>query len=316
MPIRRRAVTTALGLALVCAPSAAAPQDAPDQPAKTTFRSTVDVVSVAAIVRDKRGRFASGLKKEDFVVEEAGARRDILQFHADANAPVRVALLFDVSGSMAVGTKLGDARHAADHVIGWLRAEKDEAALFAFDSSLQELQPFTANANSLHEALDRLRPFGATSLYDAIGETAKRLAARTLRHRAVVVISDGVDTNSRLSAEQVSAAASAIDVPVYVVAVVSPLEDPESSLSLSRSGVAAMDGDLGRLADWTGGRLFVVSAPAAASSAARELLEEMRHQYLLAFEPARESGWRPLEIRTRDKGLIIRARSGYFAGLS
>jgi hypothetical protein len=98
--IRARAVTTAFALSLVCAPSFAAPQEAAPQPPKTTFRSTVDVVSVAAIVRDKRGRFTNGLKKEDFVIDEGGTRRDILQFHADVNAPVRIALLFDVSGSM------------------------------------------------------------------------------------------------------------------------------------------------------------------------------------------------------------------------
>src|SRR5688572_2002845 len=118
MRIGCRAVTTAFALSIVCAPAAAAPQEAAPQAPKTTFRSTVDVVSVAAIVRDKRGRFAAGLKKEDFVVEEGGARRDILQFHADNSAPVRVALLFDVSGSMRLANRIEEARQAARHLLG------------------------------------------------------------------------------------------------------------------------------------------------------------------------------------------------------
>ena len=115
---RRRTVTTALALSLLCAPVVALPYDwsPQSQPPKTTFKSTVDVVSVAAVVRDKRGRFASGLRKEDFLVEEGGARRDILQFHADNNAPVRVALLFDVSGSMRLGDRVEESRQAFERL--------------------------------------------------------------------------------------------------------------------------------------------------------------------------------------------------------
>ena len=97
------------------------PRNASSQPAKPTFRSAVDLVSVAAVVRDKRGRFARNLTKEDFVVEEGGARRDIIEFHADDNAPIRVALLFDVSGSMRMSTRLEQARQAARHVLSALR---------------------------------------------------------------------------------------------------------------------------------------------------------------------------------------------------
>ena len=113
----------------MCAPALATPQDASLPAAENHV--PIDGgrrVSVAAVVRDKRGRFASGLKKEDFVVEEAGTRRDILQFHADTNAPVRVALLFDVSGSMRLSDRIEEARQAARHVLGALpRARMPEA---------------------------------------------------------------------------------------------------------------------------------------------------------------------------------------------
>src|SRR4051812_42449654 len=110
-------MTSALTLLLLCAPSLAVSQDAPAPQPRPTFRSAVDVVSVAAVVRDKRGRFARNLRKEDFVVQEAGGRREIVDFRADENAPVRVALLFDVSGSMRLSSRLEEARQAARHLL-------------------------------------------------------------------------------------------------------------------------------------------------------------------------------------------------------
>jgi len=114
------AVTTALASLLVCTP-AVAYQQTSSSAAKPTFRSAVDLVSIAAVVRDRHGRFARGLRKEDFVIEEGGARRDVIEFHADDNAPVRVALLFDVSGSMRLATRLEDARQTARHLLSALR---------------------------------------------------------------------------------------------------------------------------------------------------------------------------------------------------
>src|SRR5207237_7308229 len=152
-----------------------------------TFRSTADVVSVAAVVRDKRGRFVSGLTKEDFVVDEAGTRRDIVQFHADTNAPIRLALLFDVSGSMRLADRIEEARQAARQVLAALqlaepnaggirKLNNDEAAVFSFDMNLQSLQPFTSDAGAIESALARVTPYGQTSLYDAIAQTARRVA--------------------------------------------------------------------------------------------------------------------------------------------
>jgi Mg-chelatase subunit ChlD len=330
---RLRTVTAALGLALLGAPVVAAPHDASPQSPKTTFRSTVDVVSVAAVVRDKRGRFATGLKKEDFFVEEGGSRRDILQFHADSNAPVRVALLFDVSGSMRLGDRVEEARQAARHVLGALRMgqrggafgapaepnaggirqlNNDEAAVFSFDMNLQSLQPFTVDAGAIESALARVTPYGQTSLYDAIAQTARGVADTgpgDPHRRAVVVFTDGIDTSSQLTAGQVSTIASEIDVPVYVMTVVSPSEYED----LTVRG-AAPESALRTLAQWTGGDLFVTSAPAHKSVAARQIVDELRHQYVLAFTASTAAGWRPLTVKTRDRDLTVRARRGYAAG--
>ena len=310
----RTAALAALALVGVCAPSVAASQDSPAQGSKTTFRSAVDVVSIAAVVRDKRGRFAANLTKEDFAVEEAGVRRDILQFHADTSAPVRVALLFDVSGSMRMADRIEAARQAARHVLGALRlgGAADEAAVFSFDMNLQSLQPFTVDAGAIETALARVAPYGQTSLYDAIAQTARRVADTRPgdpHRRAVVVFTDGVDTSSRLTPEQVSAIASEIDVPVYVMTVVSPSDHEEHG-----ARGAALDSPLRTLAQWTGGDLFVTSAPAHESVAARQIVDELRHQYVLAFAASPARGWRAVDVKTRDRDLTVRARRGYAAG--
>ena len=308
----RTAMTSALTLLLLHAPSLAASQDSPSQAAKPTFRSAVDLVSVAAVVRDKRGRFARNLKKEDFVVQEGATRRDIVDFRADENAPVRVALLFDVSGSMRLASRLEEARQASRHLLSALNLAGgvDEAAVFSFDMNLQSLQPFTADASAIESAIARVEPYGQTSLYDAVAETAQGVAATGPgdRHRrAVVVFTDGLDTSSLLKPEEVSAIASGIDVPVYVVTVLSQGER-------DREDARAEENPLGALARWTGGHLFVTSAPAHESIAARQIVDELRHQYVLAFSASATNGWRPLDVRTKDRDLTVRARSGYTAG--
>jgi VWFA-related protein len=303
--------TAALLLALVCVPSAAAPQE-PAQTPKATFRSAVDLVSVAAVVRDKHGRFARDLKKEDFVVEEGGIRRELVDFQADDNAPVRVALLFDVSGSMRMSARIEEARQAARHVLSALRLgdAADEAAVFSFDMNLQSLQPFTINAGAIEQALSRVQPYGQTSLYDAIAETAKSVAETHPgdRHRrAVVVFTDGLDTSSLLKPEEVSAIASSIDVPVYVMTLVSQVDR-------DRQNLGEIESPLLSLAQWTGGDLFVTSAPAHESVAARQIVDELRHQYVLAFTASPRVGWHALRVQAKDRNLTVRARSGYAAG--
>jgi VWFA-related protein len=278
-------------------------------PAK--FKSSVDVVSVSAVVRDRKGRFVPNMQQKDFIVAEGGQTRPILDFRAESDGPVKLALLFDISGSMRVGTKAIDARQAARQVFSALRPT-DEAAVFAFDTRLQRVTQFTSDASALESALDHVEPpFGQTSMYDAIAETAKAVAAagpgagRVPQRSAVVVLTDGIDTHSRLTAGQVSGIASGIDVPVYIVAVMSPIDDPR------QPGHEETVGPLMNLARWTGGEFFAVTAPAHASLASRQIVDELRHQYLLAFEASTLPGWRPLEVRARDRDLTVRARSGY-----
>jgi VWFA-related protein len=292
--------------------TASVPSVAQERPV-ATFKSGVELVRVSAVVRDKKGRFVQNLTVRDFEVFDAGLPRPIREFRKDTGA-ISVALLFDVSGSME--DRLEDARDAARHVLSWLDAQQDEAAVFTFDTRLSEVVPFTTGLKQLPARLDTIEPFGATSLHDAIGEAAGHLAERTGLRRAVVVFTDGVDTASRRTPEEVSEVASAIDVPVYIFAVVPGIDNPTLEHNLITTTASPLAGGLADLAAWTGGHTFVASIPAARSAAARQIVAELRQLYLIAFESSGRPGWHPLVVRALGKDLVVRARSGYHAGQS
>ena len=300
-------------LAFTLLPLAGWAQEAADTQA--IFRSGVDLVTVSATVRDGRGRLVKDLKLKDFMVIDRGERRTISEFRSE-QAPLSLAILFDVSGSMDTADRVTSAKFAAHHILNSLEAGRDEAGLFAFDSRLHEVAPFSVDTRALKGALGEVDPFGATSLHDAISATAERVATRPNARRAVVVLTDGIDTASRLSPAQVSAKAAAIDVPIYIIATVLPIDDPghERATPGAKRQAPAEIGTIEDLARWTGGALYYSSTSASAYQAARAVVDELRHIYLIAFEPGVEPGWHPIEIRTPDKDLVVRTRGGYVAG--
>lgn len=282
------------------------------QPPAAVFKSSVDLVRVTAVVRDRKGRFVQNLTATDFEVLDGGFQRPIADFRQDI-AGISVALLFDVSGSME--GQLPVARDAATLLLSGLDQRSDEAAIFTFDTQLDEVSPFTTGLQALPPSLEQATAWGATSLHDAIAETAERIRVRDGRRRAVVVFTDGNDNASTMTPAEVSAIASVIDVPIYIVGVVSSIDDPASAVGHAGQR-SPLVGPLYNLAHWTGGHVFVASTPLARSLAARQIIDELRHQYLIAFESSGRPGWHPLEVRARGKDLVVRARSGYIAGQS
>jgi Ca-activated chloride channel family protein len=224
-----------------------------------------------------------------------------------------VAFLFDVSGSMEA--KMPSAREAAAHVLSWLEPEKDEAAIFTFDTRLDQVMPFTSGLRTLPESMSSVVPFGATSLHDAIARTAEKVGQREARRRAVIVFTDGGENASRLSASDASGVASGIDVPVYIFGIVPSIDNPATDIGASASR-SPLSGALSELSTRTGGHVFVASTPGQRSIAARQIVDELRHQYLIAFESSGKPGWHPLVVRARGKDLTVRARDGYIAGQS
>jgi VWFA-related protein len=262
------------------------------------FKTGVDLVTVFATVRDSRGRIVTDLTRVDFELLDGGERRPIIDFRAGQSA-ISLALMMDVSGSMAIGSKLARARLVVQDVLASLEPGKDEVAMYAFDTELHELQPFSTATDQLRETFEGAEAFGATSLWDAAATVARQVAERGGRRRALVVLTDGVDTSSQWTARDVSGLASSFDVPVYIVAV----EPPQNDAVLQ---------NLSDLARWTGGTMHVVIGPTDASAQALEVVNELRHQYFMAFETGITPGWHPLVVKTRNRSLDIRVRSGYF----
>jgi len=291
---------------------AARAQEAPEQPAQT-FRSAVDLVTIQASVRDNRGRVVSGLTSSDFEVRDNGQVRPILSLRSDRQSPLSVAILVDMSGSMRIGPKIAMARQAYDSILTQLHQGEDEAAVFAFDASLHQRHEFTRDLSTLKGALANFEPFGTTSLFDATAAAARQLAARSATHKAIIVLTDGIDTSSAMTAREVSGLSSSIDVPVFVVATVPSLDQ---RLMLEATGRPGPSGaaDLRDLAEWTGGQFVFASTFLETVVAASGLIDGLRLQYVLAIEAATGREWRRLDVRVRRPSTTVKARNGYFAG--
>jgi VWFA-related protein len=306
----------AVALTVVAGQTASGQTGTAAPPTAVTFRAGVDRVTISAVVRDRSDKLVTDLTQSDFEVLDSGERRPITDFRAEP-ASVSVALLFDGSGSMQVAEKIESARRAARQVLAWLQAGRDELAIYSFDTALHQLEPFALYREdaTLERSLVGIAPFGMTSLNDAIAATAKDLATRPNSHRAVIVLTDGLDNHSQLSPPEVSGIASSIDVPVYIMAVVSPLDHAGATTAVNSERPVPI-GNLADLARWTGGEFFLTSATAHTALAARQIVDELRHQYLIAFESASRPGWHPLEVRARNRQLVVRARGGYMVAPS
>jgi VWFA-related protein len=299
------------------APTLAAQTAAPGRPAQApvpadqqpTFRAGIDLVTIRAVVHDSKGRSVPGLVAKDFdLVDDGVVRRPTAVEHD--NGPIGVALLFDVSGSMDIDERFSRAREAGYFLLSGLRNGEDEAAIFAFDSALHVVQPFSTELDRLRGSVTGFSPWGMTSIHDAIASASRSMDARATKRRALVVLTDGFDTASKLDAAEVSRIASSIDLPVYVLAVVPSIDDPRTH----EDGNKALNGDLADLARWTGGDLFVATTSLEASAVARSIVNELREQYLIAAEPGTKPGWHSVEVRVHRKGCTVQARGGYVAG--
>ena len=277
--------------------------------AEGVFRSRVDLVSVTAVVRDRHGRVVRSLTRDDFEVLEGGQKVPILDLQADNASPASVALLVDGSGSMRLGAALDGSRRISETVLSGLDADKDTAALFSFDTRLITVSDFTKDLTAVRRDLSLLEAFGSTSLYDAIAGVAGVVAQRATSRRAVIVFTDGEDTTSTYSPDEVAVIASSIDVPVYIFALA------EGAAAAEKKAEASGDENtLAALARATGGEFFAASSNEQMTAAVARVLDELRHQYVFAFNGAETSGVRPVEIRTRQPKMKVTSRKWYRSG--
>jgi Ca-activated chloride channel family protein len=226
-----------------------------------TFASRSELVVLSATAVDGHGRPVTNLKQQELRVLEEGRPQPILHFAEGSEVPARILLLVDVSGSMNGQLKTTSARMAARQILAAL-APEDQVALAGFDSEYWGIVAWTADKKKVEEGFSNLKPFGSTALHDALDHAARDLASHGEGRRAVVVITDGVDTASKETPDAVIARSQALDVPIYTVTVLSPIDDPSSETFVGRGSTnAAAAGSvlLARYAAMSGGAAFTVS---------------------------------------------------------
>jgi len=290
----------------------ALPASSPGQVLSFPARSDLVVFSATAV--DGKGRPVTDLRQEDFRIYEEGRGQAIAHFHGGRDLPARILLLVDASGSMGEEEKVASARRAARWILDVL-APEDQVAVAGFDSRYWGVVAFTRDREAVRHGIDSITPFGSTALHDALDKAARDIASHGEGRRAIVVLTDGIDTSSQRTADEVIARSRALDVPIYAVSVVSPLDDPASPRFLGKkdAGEAAAAAEvLARYAALSGGTAWRVSSPIALRQAADRIASELKHQYRLGWDPpSGPSRFRRVVVRTTRKGVTVRTRSGY-----
>ncbi len=301
-------MVTALILGLL----AAGPARADPQGLRFSSSSSQVVLSATAVY--KNGRPILDLRREEWRVYEEGRLQKVEHFAQAHDSRARILLLLDASGSMNGELKTASSKMAVVQILSALGPE-DEAALAGFDHKYWGIVQFTREHKRILEAFHELEPFGSTALHDALDKAAHDIASHGEGRRAVVVITDGVDTASQKAPDAVIARSRALDVPIYAVSVVSPLDDPGSQLFTGKDRPPAASQGLPVLRRYTelsGGSAFTVSDFKGLRAAAAQIVDELKHQYRLGYEPLLgPARFRRIEVRTTRKGITVRTRSGY-----
>jgi Ca-activated chloride channel family protein len=303
----------ALGLALMLGPALAlVPGTAGGQVPR--FAARTERVTLSATAVDSHGRPVQNLKPGELRIFEDGRPQKLEHFSSSTDSRARILLLMDASGSMNGALKSTSTRMAAVQILAALQAQ-DEAALAAFDNKYWGVVRFTTDRQQILKAMDEIEPYGSTALHDALEQAARDLSSHGEGRRAVVVITDGVDTSSQRTADQAIATSRALDVPIYALAVLSPLDDPASErFTGSERPAEATAGSrlLARYAGLSGGASFAVSDFPALKKAAGRIASELKFQYRLGYDPPPgPARFRRVEVRATRKGVVVRTRSGY-----
>jgi Ca-activated chloride channel family protein len=307
MPVPPSLLAATLGAVAFLAPPA------PSCAQVATFAARSDLVVLSATAVDRKGRPVTNLRRDEFRVLEEGRPQSIVHFHDGDEVPARVLLLVDGSGSMGGDFKVASVKRAAEMMLDEL-SPVDQVALAGFDSRYFGLVAFTRDREAVRASLRRLKPFGSTALHDALDQAASDIASHGEGRRAVVVITDGVDTASGKTPDEVLERSRALDVPIYALSVVSPLDDPSSPRYLHKARGQEAEGarTLARYAALSGGDAFQASSWAGLRTAAFQIARELKHQYRLGYEPpAGPAGFRRVEVRATRKGVTVRTRRGY-----
>jgi Ca-activated chloride channel homolog len=288
----------------------AAPTASTDAAGDQTFRLDVTRVPVLFTVADKKGHFVTDLTQDEFEVIENRKPQTILDFNGESELPLRLAVLVDTSNSIRDRFKF--VQEAANNFVETVvRPFLDKAMVVSFDTSAELVADMTDDIGKLNNSIGALRPGGGTALYDAIFFACKeKLIDQPPEkfRRAMVILSDGDDNQSRYTREQALEMAQKADVVIYTI-------------STNRTG-QELEGDkiLRYFAQETGGQSFVPFKAADLNQSFENIANELRHQYIVVYrpEPLKADGlYHTLDIKVKGrKDLVVRARHGYYAPLA
>src|SRR4051794_11957702 len=270
------------------------------------IRVNTDLVVLNITVTDKDGQYVKGLKASDFKVFEDGVevKPNLLASFSLQESPYAAVVLLDSSGSMEARFSL--ARSAAIRFLDGLRPE-DVAAVYRFDSKVERVQEFSGGRD-LAPIAYAIHAKGMTTLNDAIVEASKTLAERTEVRKAIVVLSDGMDTFSKASAQKAVESALAVGASIFAVDM--------SSIEVAGSARQQSAASLRGFAEKTGGRFIATPGGPALRDAFTGIADELGHQYTLSYRPVnqkRDGKWRALEVKVTRDDLVVRTRKGYRA---
>jgi Ca-activated chloride channel family protein len=295
------------------APKPAAPNSAagvePDD--QTPIRLDVTRVSLLFTVQDKKGRFLTDLGKEEFEVIENKKPQSILEFSAESNLPLRLAILIDTSNSIRDRFKF-QQEAATAFVDTVVRRGIDKAMVVSFDTSAELVSDLTDDPETLDKAIRSLRPGGGTALYDAIFFSCRdklvQEEPREKYRRAVVILSDGEDNQSQWTRDQALEMAHKADAVVYTIST--------NILHIDTDG----DKVLKYFAQETGGQSFFPFKATDLAQSFENIANELRHQYNVLYrpQPMKADGlYHTVDIRLKNrKDLVVRATHGYYAPLN
>ena len=266
---------------------------------------TVDssIVLVNATITDKNGVSVAGLTEKQFKIFEDGVEQKIETFAAE-ETPFAAVILMDTSGSMESRVSL--ARSAAIKFLEGLRID-DNAAIYNFHSKVELVQDFS-NSRDIVERIFDLKADGMTVLNDAVFKAAELLAVRKEKRRAIIVLSDGADTQSKKSQDKALKAATAAGATIYTIDMTSP----EATLKEKAQNQSALKS----FAEKTGGTFVAAPGGNGMRDAFKNIVEELGSQYTLAYSPrdAKKDGkFHSIEVTVSKPNLTIRTRKGYNA---
>lgn len=278
-------------------------------PQETLIVNT-DLVTLTVTVQDQYNRFVSGLTKSAFEVNDNGEKQEIA-FFSDDDAPVSVGIVFDVSGSMS-GDKISRAREALRKFVQTSHKD-DQYFLIGFNSRAQLLVDNTRDGDEVVNKLTFVEPKSNTALYDATYLGVQKVTRGAHKKKAILLISDGQDNQSRYTFSEVRRLLKESDVVVYAIGI---LDGTDAGSAMGMSGQAYLD----ELANISGGKAFFPSSGLEMDEIFERVALELRHQYSIGYRPSNfvnNGKWRKLKVKvTPPRGmprLFVRTREGYFA---